>query len=223
MIELMLAMAFISMLMLAVAMTTIQVSNIYTKGITLRELNQIGRQVTRQVQQDISSSAPFDIDPSSSTTKYISSNGGGRLCLGRYTYVWNYGKALAGGTGAPNIANKYNDSTNVRFARISDPSSALCANPTSSIDKTLAKELLLGGDRDLAVQAFSIARRYDASAPTTALYMVKLTIGTNDQQALETNNASCKPPTQGDGMHDYCAVNEFTVVAQAGNQAEGEQ
>lgn len=222
MIELMLAMAFIAMLMLAVAMTTIQVSNIYTKGVTLRELNQIGRQVTSQIQQDIANTAPFIIDPSSGTTKYISSSGGGRLCVGRYTYVWNYGKALAGGTGAPNIANKYNDLTNVRFARVNDPSGLLCAVPTSKVDKTQATELLVGGDRDLALQAFSITRQYDESAPTAALYMVKLTIGTNDQQELDTNNASCKAPTAGDGMQDYCAINEFTVVATAGNGSEGE-
>lgn len=215
-IELTLAMAFISMLMLAVAMTTIQVSNIYTKGVTLRELNQVGRQITTQVQQDINSSQPFVVDPNADATQYVSSTSGGRLCLGQYTYVWTYGKSLPPANGA---TNTYKDGTAVRFARVNDPSSTLCASPLPDVDKTQATELLTGGDRDLAVQAFSISRKDDASAPNAALYTVKLTLGTNDQQEIDTNNASCKPPTEGDGMQDYCAVNEFTIVAAAGNRA----
>ena len=55
-----------------------------------------------------------------------------------------------------------------------------------------------------------------------ALYAVTMTIGTNDQQQLVTNDTSCKPPAQGVGNEDYCAVNQFDIVARAGNKSEGE-
>lgn len=45
-IELMLSMTFLAMLMLVIALTTIQISNIYNKGVTLREVNQAGRSVS---------------------------------------------------------------------------------------------------------------------------------------------------------------------------------
>ena len=118
-IELMLAMSFISLLLLAIAMTTIQVSNIYTKGITLREVNQAGRAVSEELQRSISASSPFEIDAALPSNKYIVRAGGGRLCLGRYTYAWNFGSALKGGAGAPAVFTKYDDGTPVHFAKIS--------------------------------------------------------------------------------------------------------
>lgn len=219
MIELMLAMTFIAMLLLAVAMTTIQVSHIYDKGITLREVNQAGRAVTDQLQQDINGSTPFDV-----SSAYITTGGGGRLCLGQYTYVWNYGKAIANRT----ATNKYKDGSLVRFARVNDQSGALCATPGMEVDKAQATELLTGstqggGDRDLAIQIFDINEQTDPTAPNQALYVVKLTIGTNNQAQLMSDNTSCQPPSNGVGDEDYCSVNEFTVVAQAGNhQSEGD-
>src|SRR3954468_13520221 len=127
-IELMLAMTFIAMLLVAIALTTIQISNIYNKGITLREVNQAGRSVSDELQRTISSATPFDVTPKGSgdiapASRYITSAGGGRMCLGNYTYAWNYGKALVGGSGAPAILNKYSGAdsgTAVRFVRVTD-------------------------------------------------------------------------------------------------------
>src|SRR5688500_5939032 len=122
-IELMLSMTFISVLMIAIAMTTIQISTIYTKGITLREVDQAGRSASDELQRNIASSAPFDVtpqvdaSPATATSKYVVRDGGGRLCIGRYTYAWNYGKALKGGAGAPAILNTYSDGSEVRFAK----------------------------------------------------------------------------------------------------------
>ncbi|MEO7904731.1 MAG: hypothetical protein ABIR91_02990, partial [Candidatus Saccharimonadales bacterium] len=94
-IELMLAMSFVAFLMLAIAMTTIQISNIYTRGITLREVNQAGRVVIDDLQRTVGSSARFDV-----ATKYNTQANGGRLCLGSFTYVWNNGSAItSGGSG----------------------------------------------------------------------------------------------------------------------------
>lgn len=227
-IELMLAMTFISVLLVAVAMTTIQISNIYNKGITLREVNQAGRAVTTELQQSIASSVPFDAtpkvdnSPSTATSKYVKLPGGGRLCLGNYSYAWNYGSALAGGPGAPALYNKYDDNTPVYFAKVADAGGALCSNMNTAVTRANATEVLTTGDRDLVVHDFTIVQTSSDASTSQAIYSLSLVIGTNDRQQLTTDNTSCKPPTTGVGDQDYCSVNRFDIIARAGNKAGGQ-
>jgi prepilin-type N-terminal cleavage/methylation domain-containing protein len=228
-IELMLSMTFISALLLAIALTTIQISTIYTKGITLREVNQGARALSDELQRNIASSVPFDVtpkiddSPTTATSKYVVRDGGGRLCLGRYTYVWNYGKALAGGAGAPAIFNKYNDGTEVRFAKVADSGGVLCADPTLVVQKTAANDLLSSGDRDLVLHSFKITKTASDDEIGQALYTISMIIGTNDRAQLTTNDASCKPPSEGVGDESYCSVNQFDIIARAGNKSGGGQ
>lgn len=226
-IELMLAMTFIAILLVAIAMTTIQISNIYNKGITLREVNQAGRSVSSELQQSIAASVPFDVTPKtdnsgSETSRYVVRDGGGRLCLGTYTYAWNYGKALSGGAGAPAIYNKYDNNTPVRFAKIEDAGGALCADVTLPVPKNKASELLSTGDRELVLHSFSVTKTADDPTTGQALYAITMVIGTNDRAQLTTDNASCKPPAAGVGNENYCSVNQWDIIARAGNKAGGE-
>ena len=62
-IELMLAMAFVSALLIAVAMTVIQIASIYNRGITLKDVNQTGSSVASELQRNIAGSASFNINP----------------------------------------------------------------------------------------------------------------------------------------------------------------
>jgi prepilin-type N-terminal cleavage/methylation domain-containing protein len=228
-IELMLAMTFIAVLLVAIAATTIQISNIYTKGITLREVNQAGRAVSDELQRNIASSTPFDVtpklddSPATATSKYVVRDGGGRLCLGNYTYAWNFGSAITGGAGAPAIFNKYTDGSAVRFAKVSDASGALCATATQNINKNDAVEMLSSGDRDLVMHAFTVAKTSDDSNTGQAIYAISMLIGTNDKAQLLTNNTSCKPPAEGAGNEGYCSVNQFDIIARAGNKSGGGQ
>jgi hypothetical protein len=232
-IELMLAMTFIAALLIAIAMTTIQISNIYTKGITLREVNQAGRSVSDELQRSIASSVPFDVTPrvdwssSTATSKYVLRAGGGRLCLGNYTYVWNYGKALSGGTGAPAVFNQYiGDNTVIRFAKVLDPSGTLCTNVAQAVavvPRANATEMLSSGDRDLVMHAFSIARTANDPGSNQSIYAISMIIGTNDSAQLTSNDASCKTPAAGVGDELYCSVNQFDIIARAGNTSGGGQ
>lgn len=216
------------MLLVAVAMTTIQIGNIYNKGITLREVNQAGRAVSSELQQSIASSAPFDVtpkvdnSPSTATSKYVKLPGGGRLCLGNYSYAWNYGSALAGGPGAPALYNKYDDNTPVHFAKVADAGGALCSNMNTTVARANATEILTTGDRDLVVHDFTIAQTSSDPSTSQAIYSLSMVIGTNDRQQLTTDNTSCKPPATGVGDQDYCSVNRFDIVARAGNKAGGQ-
>lgn len=221
-VELMLAMTFIAILLVAVAMTTIQISQIYNKGITLREVNQAGRALSDELQRSIASSSPFDANPASPTTRYLVRPGGGRLCVGSYTYAWNYGSAITGGAGAPAVFNVYENNDVVRFVKVSDPSASLCTDPTLKIKKADATDILTAGDRDLVVHAFTVTQGSNDIDTGQALYAISMTVGTNDQQQLVTNDTSCKPPAQGVGNEDYCSVNQFDIVARAGNKSGGE-
>lgn len=226
-IELMLAMTFISILLVSIAMTTVQIGNIYNKGVTLREVNQAGRAISNEFQRSITSAQPFDVTPKvddsadTAGSRYVDHQGGGRLCLGQYSYAWNYGTALAGGTGAPMIFNRYEDDQAVRFVKVSDPSAALCRELDSKIQSTEATEMLASGDRDLAMQDFDITRSSRDPLTGQVIYAISMTIGTNDQQQLTSNQASCQPPSEGVGNENFCSVNRFDLIVRAGNQAGG--
>jgi len=219
-IELMLSMTFLAMLMLIIALTTIQISNIYNKGITLREVNQAGRSVSASLQRSIAAAVPFNVTPSMgapSTSQYVVRTGdGGRLCLGNYTYAWTYGANI----GAPSL-NRYTGSgAAVRFAKIADPGAGLCKGNPGTIDAAQASELLTSGDRDLVVQDFTI--KQTATEPLTgeALYAISMIIGTSDTTQLLADKSACKPPSGLSGVDNYCSVNRFDIIVHAGNTVQ---
>lgn len=221
-IELMLAMTFISVLLLAIAMTVIQISNIYTRGLTLKEVNQAGRSLTSELQRSIAVSSAFPID-SSISSKYVKQDWGGRLCLGRYSYIWNYGKTLTGSPAA-GFSNVFDASSSekIRFIKVSDATGSYCSAKASAINPSGAVELLNVGDRDLALHSFSISSDPLASDNKTrqSLYYISFVIGTNDQAALDANQTACKPPDVLTSDLNYCSVNQFDIVARTGNAVQ---
>ena len=226
----MLAMTFIAVLLIAIAMTTIQISNIYNKGITLREVNQAGRQITDDLQRSIGASSLFDVMPkkddavATATSHYVVRDGGGRLCIGGYTYAWNYGSALAGGTGAPSVFNRYEDNSPVRFVKVRDGGN-LCTDAAAKINKGSASEMLTSSDRDMVVHFFDIKKTSAEPSTEQAIYSLSIVIGTNDRDQLNiiSNDASCKAPAEGIGDEQYCSVNRFDIIARAGNRSGGDQ
>lgn len=221
-IELMLAMSFVAVLLVAIAMTTIEIGHIYTRGLTLREVNQVGRSVSQDIQRSISASMPFDIAPGLQS-KYVPSARTGRLCIGRYSYVWNSDTALRDTASSPDIM--YSDGTPVYFAKINDPSASWCTMPyPTTVPRADATELLATGDRSLVLHKFSITVPDSAvdSGSGQKLYAISMTIGTNDVNQLTADASSCKPPASGAGNEDYCSVNQFDIVVRAGNKS-GEQ
>jgi len=224
-IELMLAMTFISVLLMAIAMTVIQISNIYNRGLTLKEVNQAGRSLATELQRSIAISPSFSIDTAAVGTKYINSDFGGRLCVGQYSYIWNYGKTLSDSTANGLNSNIYNPnlSTNkIRFIKVPDSTASYCSTKDSVINPAGAVELLNVGDRDLAVHSFTISTEISASDSKTrqSLYYLSFVIGTNDQAALEPSATTCRPPSDIASDLNYCSVNQFDIVARAGNAVQ---
>lgn len=217
-IELMLAMSFVAMLLLAIAMTTMQIGAIYNRGITLKQVNQAGRALADELQRAIASGTALDVS-GGADSRYKPQDGGGRLCMGKYTYVWNTGKALAAGT-APNV---YENGDPVRFAKVVDTGAGLCQDLNKKVVQSQASEMLAAGDRNLVVHELSIQQTWPTDQPSDpvtgeALYAVTLTLGTNEREQLATGDTSCKPPAEAGADMSYCAVNTFDIIARAGNK-----
>jgi len=230
-IELMLAMAFVSALLIAIAMTVIQIANIYNRGMTLKDVNQAGRSLASELQRSIAASAAFNINTGVGS-RYIVQDWGGRLCLGQYSYIWNYGKAID--TGDTARLNTYSNSTDqIRFVKVLDPNTTYCSDSSTEIDSTSAVELLNIGQKaseqsgvhTLAIHDFTISTSATAGDAKTGqqLYSMKFLIGTNDQTSLTFDaggDVICKAPSESGADPAYCSVNQFNVVARAGNTVE---
>jgi hypothetical protein len=97
-IELMLAMAFISMLLLAIALTLVQIANIYNHGNISKDVNTSSRAISDELTSAFTSSGSFSLLPADHHYVVMSRSGipiGGRLCMGEYSYIWNYAAALS--------------------------------------------------------------------------------------------------------------------------------
>jgi len=220
-IELMLSMGFVSLLLLAIAMLTIHMSNVYNKGITLKEVNQSGLAISEDLQRSIAGSTPFNatlgqvIKPD-----YVDKEGGGRLCMGEYSYIWNYGKSFK--TSPSTALTTFTDGSPIRFVKIVDRDPSLCeSDRTAIVDKSKATEMLSGGNRDLVLHKFSISPIVSDNESRQEMYAIDFVLGTNTQEQII--NDTCKPPAEGVGDENYCSLNRFSIIARAGNLSEGNQ
>lgn len=219
-VELMLAMAFVSALLLAIAMTVIQIGNIYNKGITYKTVNQAGTALSSELQREINSNLSFDLN-STDPVRKVTKAWGGRLCIGQYSYIWNYGKALK-----DDIASQLNVYTNatpltpkIHFIKVIDSTASYCStnNPRVTVDIADAVELLDVGNNNLAIHSFSIKSSANDSSTKQRIYNISFLIGTSDITELTPDTSSCLPPDDIKSDTVYCAVNRFDILARAGN------
>ncbi len=229
-VELSLAMAFIAMLLLGIALLTIQISAIYNKGLTMRAVNESGQLIASDIQRTLNTSRPQEVI-------FIERDGGGRLCANNVVYAWNYaGTALTTGSGIRGY-NKHTGSlsTPVRFVRfVGDDTYCRPTNPpTNTIYKYLPATnvdnltaLLKSGDNTLAIHELKIDNGSDGNVgqavkddSTQRMYHVSFVIGSNDQTLI--NASGCAVPAS-EIDDEYCAVNTFDFVARAGNKGVSE-
>jgi len=209
-------------------MTVIQIGNIYNRGITLKDVNQAGRSLTSELQRSINQTAPFSI-----TDRYIKQDWGGRLCLGQYSYIWNYGKDIQ--TNDVLRLNVYDpvDSGQIRFVKVLDPNASYCTKASTGKEYkdvifSDAVELLNVGQHNLAMHNFTIIAPATAGDSKTGqqLYSIEFMIGTNNQTALTYDTGEVTCLATGDKEVDkeadpsYCSINQFNIVVRAGNTIE---
>lgn len=217
-IELMLAMAFVSALLLGIALTVLQISQIYTKGITTTELNEVARSITSDLSRSVSSSEAASLDAES----YRQLTSGGRLCLGQYSYIWNYGEAIDADSKDSSYSTYSSDvdRDDIRFVRAVDVGGTYCAGDADKdIDPNSSVELLSQTDRNLVIHDFSITSPDSVFDGNTGqrLYVVSFTVGTNNLEALTDDRTECKQPGLIGSDLQYCTIQEFTIVLRAQN------
>jgi len=220
-VELMLAMGFVASLLIAISVTTIQISNIYNRGVTLKDVNQSGVAIADELQRNIKESTSFSIKAGQGHYVNQGDDKGGRLCLGNYSYIWNYGTSL---DNVNNLSNKYSEisqnySNPIRIIKVADPDNSYCLDMSEPIYYDKTTELLNGGQHDLALHGFSISMSDSAVDFKTgqALYNISFIIGTNDKSAFIKDSATCLPPTAANSDPSYCYINDFNIVARSGN------
>jgi hypothetical protein len=222
-IELMLAMAFITALLLGIALTVVQVGVIYNKGITVTEVNQAGRALSTEFSGSVSQSSKFTKED-----YYKPTTNGGRLCTGQYSYVWNYEDVIQRG-GEPLTRLGGSDKPPVHLAKVRDSTQKYCEmSPSgelykiqhiSNTDAPETTELLLNGERQLGMYTFDINLPEEGNDDRSGqkLYQLSFTIGSGESRGVTTDKTQCRPPADPLSDPTYCMVQKFDLVVRAGN------
>lgn len=226
-IELMLAMSFVAVLLISVAMLTIQISHLYARGLTMKEINQVGSQVANDLRVTVAAAYTEGVN-----IKQENGGNSGRkiLCTGKYSYVMNDPQKIEDADNGHPASEliKYSNDSIVRLAKVRDESGSLCApGAFQSPLNNDAVELLGAGDRSLVVRKLTIfPQPGDVAALNSTglksdfdagrmLYTLHLTLGTGTNS--EINDDQCKPPADVASGNEYCGVDTFTIVARVGN------
>lgn len=80
-IELTLAMVFVSFILIFMALTLVQMLRIYDKSVSMKQVNQAGRTIAEDIGDAMRSESPAKVS--------IDHIGRGYLCVGPTVYVWN--------------------------------------------------------------------------------------------------------------------------------------
>lgn len=219
-VELTLVMAFMSILLLAILYMTLHIGKIYTKGLTNKTINQIGRDLSDTMRRDFAHADPalIQIPPATGSGDATS----GRLCLGAVSYAWNT-SALLDSTNTKITSN----SQPITFVRVVDPDGSLCSPsggpyPTAIPASSTLSEMLTTGGRDFALYSASITAL--STSGTQGLYQIKLTVGTNEKNTTTKDETGtfvqCRPPTDTSANFDYCSVSDFDLIVRAGGSGQ---
>ncbi len=221
-VELTLAMTFISILLLAIVMLIFQIGDVYTKGMTLREVDRAGQVISSDIQRELNQSGK-NKDEVLSVLKQT----GGRLCVGATVYAWNYGKYLKSSTPGATINQRDGDASNnksdIRFVKFAAGAGKYCEVDQQS-GRYLpipadASELLGEGVGDIAIHTSTYGAVSLVGDQT--LYSISLRVGTETNSVNQGGVIGCQPGLDVDETR--CAVNDFSFTARAGKKDDGGQ
>ena len=218
-VELTLAIAFIGILLIAVVTVAVGMGRTYQKGMTLRDVNQAGREVSDAMRRDIAAASPSQLEvlvlPNATNPETA------RICTGSVSYLINFAGYLNNPDGQ--IIKDSNSSTgakSVHLSRVVDTDGSNCQTNASGqyatyVVGTNQRELLGAVDCDsqsLAVHGFSLDPVADQSS--SMLYRLFLRIGTNQLDSVDSNR--CKNPNDTSANFDFCALYDFDTIIRAG-------
>ncbi|HEY0965212.1 MAG TPA: hypothetical protein VGE13_01910 [Candidatus Saccharimonadales bacterium] len=221
-VELMLAMSFLVILLLMITLLILQVTMIYNKGLTLREVNESGQLISSEIQRRLSTAPTETVGSVSNVVQ--DSRTTDRLCVDGIVYAWT-------------LADKRNaDNTkNVGFAKFNGSKKDYCdqspaggggMSPPTGVWPASNKitNLIDTQDQSLVIRKFSFHSIGGTDTEngidgdkTQALYRVTFVIGTNTSDLIDSND-TCLPPAS--AKQEFCAVNEFAFIVRSGDGGE---
>ncbi len=227
-IELNLAMVFVALLVVGVAIVVVNITKINQRGIMLKTINQTGREVVEQMRRDIAGARADRV-------QYEFASGVGRLCLGTVSYVFNTAEALHGASDVIKDETKV-DRPAVILVRVEDKDSAWCSRSMTGeftkkavITSDQAVELLQSDEHTLPVAIHSMNVKPLVSTATTdktsaeGLVALTMVLGTNEADTIKAAGSGqviCKPPTDHQTNFDNCAVREFSTVVRSNGEQQ---
>lgn len=221
-IELMLSMSFIAVLLLAIAMTVIQISHTYNRGMLLKEVNQTARSINDDIRRSIAASQSITFNSS-----YIVTPTSGRLCLGQVSYLWNTEKGII--DQSPDTITYESSSDVVRLVKVPDSGGMYCSRSDEgvvlldairAVDREYVTDLLKTTDYTLALHRFQVLLNTTAEGPNTGqqLFTVQVTIGVGDVTLLNSDQSSCLMPGEAGADPNNCFVQQFSLVSRTGDR-----
>jgi hypothetical protein len=192
----------------------------YSKGLTIKSVNQAGRDLGDSIRRDAASvgvvKSPI-IQPDAQ-----GAGGLGRLCLGGVSYLWNTHDALQQGN-TSGVAYSDNIAKKIVLARVVDAGGNYCTKAGETypinVSSLTANEMLPSDNGDLAIYSLTLVRVPSLSAPSVpneALYDIQYTIGTNDAGSINTGDLSCIPPSDANQNYNFCSINNFEMIVRVG-------
>ena len=216
-IELMLAMTFISILLLSITMVGIQAGRMYSRGVVLRDVNQAGRDISDMFRRDFLQANVGKINITGLRVPNNENWTTGRLCLGAHSYVWNNPKYLDDPSllGANRLFKV--DGNPINLVRVVDADGGLCKRDGSgrypeTVDMAKSSNLLRpisSGDGSIGIHNVTL-EKITSDSSREALYRLTFTLGTSKMS--EIRNSSCKAPDEAESNFEFCAINKFEMI-----------
>lgn len=216
-IELMLAMTFISILLLSITMVGIQAGRMYSRGVVLRDVNQAGRDISDTFRRDFLQANAGKINITGLRVPNNENWTTGRLCLGAHSYVWNNPKYLDDPSllGANRLFKV--DGNPINLVRVVDADGGLCKRDGSgrypeTVDMAKSSNLLRpisSGDGSIGIHNVTL-EKITSDSSREALYRLTFTLGTSKMS--EIRNSSCKAPDEAESNFEFCAINKFEMI-----------
>lgn len=209
-VELMLAMVFLSAILLICASVIVQSFGIYNKGLAIKQINQIGRTLTEDMTRAANSGNL--VTDSAPGTNHV-------LCLGSSVYIWNTVQQTR--ASPPRPVKVFEDNTDVNLVKVETPGTGVCTSDIAKkVNPDTATSLLSSQVRVLSA---TIQPVQGASSAVN----VRFVFGTYDSDATSPVNPRETPVGSGTyqcdatGLGNYCAFGVYSTTLYLPNAAEG--
>lgn len=195
--ELMFAMAFVAFIMLFIVGSVIQIMRTYNKGISIRQIDQSGRQLSEELTRTLRYANAVQF--ASVNTNAMSTQ---RICANGVTYVWNLQADTSKNTYQTPIPT---GTPPIRFIRVDDKTGSLCTSPTSKPLRSMSKDLL---SDQLAVSGLTM--QSEAGGKVIVIQTTISTGGNNLPLSGRPTPTGFECPQGVDGS--FCAFGQFSTT-----------